>query len=110
MSQDEKEKGESYYAQNREARKQYQRNYYRKNHRLLARKRELQPMLDPERAEAVKQYQRIYYLTNRQELLVKRKERERKKREGRVPVSGIPNPVAGEPNPVAGEPNPEAGD
>lgn len=95
MQSDETQKSDSYYALNREARKQYQRDYYRRNKKVLARKRELQPVLDPERAEQIRDYQRAYYLTHRQELLAKRRERERRKRAGRNPVSGILQPESG---------------
>jgi hypothetical protein len=92
MQSDETQNSDTYYALNREARKQYQRDYYRRNKKVLARKRELQPVLDPERAEQIRDYQRAYYLLHRQELLAKRRERERRKRAGRNPVSGILNP------------------
>jgi hypothetical protein len=90
----------SYYELNKEARKQYQRDYYRKNKKLLARKRELQPVLDPERAQQIRDYQRTYYLTHRKELLAKRRERDRRKREAHR-VSCTLNPETGDPKPEA---------
>jgi type II secretory pathway component PulJ len=107
MQSDETQNSDTYYALNREARKQYQRDYYRRNKKVLARKRELQPVLDPERAEQIRDYQRAYYLSHRQELLAKRRERERRKRAGRNPVSGILNPESGILNPESGILNPE---
>jgi hypothetical protein len=89
-------KGGTYYELNKEARKAYQRAYYKKNRKLLARKRELQPVLDPERAEQIRQYQHEYYLTHRQELLAKRKMRERRKKlKALNPESGVLNPETG---------------
>ena len=56
---------DTYYAQNREARRKYQLEYYHKNVDRIKRKRELDEVLDPEAIEARKVYNRKYYLKNR---------------------------------------------
>jgi hypothetical protein len=80
MEIDETQIPSSYYEANREARKAYQRDYYKRNRKVLARKRQLMPALDPEKVEKLRAYQKEYYLTHRKELLHKRKMRERRKK------------------------------
>jgi hypothetical protein len=93
MENDETQIPSSYYEVNKEARKTYQRNYYKQNRKVLARKRQLMPTLEPEKVEKLRAYQKEYYLTHRKELLHKRKMRERRKKlEGRNPEPGILNP------------------
>lgn len=88
--QDEKPHKEgTYYAQNKEARKEYQRRFYAENRHKMRRQRELREVLEPDKAEAYRAYQRTYYALHRTELMAKRRERDRRKRN---PESGIPSP------------------
>jgi hypothetical protein len=83
----------NYYAENKEARKAYQRDYYKANRHKISRQRELREVLDPEKAEKLRDYQRSYYVQHRQELLRKRRERNRRKKR----LAGTLNPVSGTP-------------
>lgn len=56
---------ETYYAKNKEARREYQKQYYIRNAQLIKRKRELDTVLDPEKVDARKAYHAAYYLDNR---------------------------------------------
>jgi hypothetical protein len=66
---------DSYYDRNKEARKDYQKEYYALNQEFLRRKREIQKELEPEKAVKKKSYQKSYYLANRDRLLAERKRR-----------------------------------
>ena len=80
--QDDKNNTEgSYYAMNKEARKEYQRRYYAENRHKMRRQRELREVLEPDKAEAYRDYQRSYYLEHRTELTAKRRERDRRKKQ-----------------------------
>jgi hypothetical protein len=70
---------ESYYSQNKEARKEYQKRYYAEQKSVLRRKRELTAELNPESVTLQRRYQRDYYLKNRTFLLAKKKKREIRK-------------------------------
>lgn len=70
---------ESYYSQNKEARKEYQKRYYAEQKSVLRRKRELTAELNPESVTLQRRYQRDYYLKNRTSLLAKKKKREIRK-------------------------------
>ena len=85
MQESEKPVKSNYYAENKEARKAYQRDYYKANRHKISRQRELREVLDPEKAEKLRDYQRSYYVQHRQELLRKRRERNRRKK-------GLPEP------------------
>lgn len=65
----------SYYDRNKEARKEYQKEYYTLNQEFLRRKREIQAELEPEKVAKRKNYQKSYYLANRDRLLAERKRR-----------------------------------
>jgi len=60
---------QSYYDRNKEARKAYQKTYYAERQGELRRKRELEPLLHPDKYEKKRAYQREYYLTFRAKLL-----------------------------------------
>lgn len=66
---------DSYYERNKEARKAYQREYYRNNRQRILRKLELTRHLEPEKVEAQRKYNRDYYLANREKILAKRREK-----------------------------------
>ena len=66
---------DSYYERNKEARKTYQREYYRNNRQRILRKLELTRHLEPEKVEAQRKYNRDYYLANREKILAKRREK-----------------------------------
>jgi hypothetical protein len=90
----------SYYALNKEARKEYQRRYYAENRHKMRRQRELREVLEPDKAEAYRDYQRAYYLEHRTELMAKRRERDRRKKCLLFPSRGILNPESGSGHPV----------
>lgn len=69
------EKSESYYQINREKRLAYQKKYYKANVELIKRKRELETVLDPDKAAARKAYNRAYFLNNRASIMEKRAKR-----------------------------------
>ena len=81
MQDDENNTEGSYYAMNKEARKEYQRRYYAENRHKMRRQRELREVLEPDKAEAYRAYQRAYYLEHRTELTAKRRERDRRKKQ-----------------------------
>jgi hypothetical protein len=97
VQDDESNKAATYYALNKEARKEYQRCYYAENRHKLRRQRELREVLEPDKAESYREYQRAYYLEHRTELLEKRKARDRRKKCLLFPSRGIPNPDSGIP-------------
>ena len=66
-------KEDSYYAKNREARKEYQRQYYRNNRQQVLRALELRKFLDPDYESKARSYQKDYYLRNREAILAKRR-------------------------------------
>jgi hypothetical protein len=82
----------SYYAMNKEARKEYQRRYYAENRHKMRRQRELREVLEPDKAEAYRAYQRAYYLEHRTELTAKRRERDRRKKQALF--TSLKNPTA----------------
>jgi ribulose bisphosphate carboxylase small subunit len=63
---------ESYYKKNREARRQYQKEYYSMNSQLIKRKRELDVLLAPEKEDARKAYNQEYYRVNRAAIKARR--------------------------------------
>lgn len=63
----------TYYEKNREARKEYQREFYRKNREKILRGLALKKHLEPEKAQHFKQYNREYYLKNREKILAARR-------------------------------------
>ena len=100
MQDDENNTEGSYYAMNKEARKEYQRCYYAENRHKLRRQRELREVLEPDKAEAYRIYQRAYYLEHRTELTAKRRERDRRKKGLLFPSRGTLNPESGSGKPV----------
>ena len=100
MQDDENNRASSYYALNKEARKEYQRRYYAENRHKMRRQRELREVLEPDKAEAYRDYQRSYYLEHRTELTAKRRERDRRKKGLLYPAQGILNPESGSGHPV----------
>jgi hypothetical protein len=74
-------KGESYYAKNREARKAYQREYYKRKKERIMRKREVGRTLDDEGQSDYDRYQAEYYAQNRDRILKRRREKYKKQRE-----------------------------
>lgn len=72
---------ESYYARNKRARCNYQREYYKKNRDRINRKRQIDEAVDPEKIEKRLEYNRAYYLKNRVRLLKRRAERYQKLKE-----------------------------
>ena len=89
MQDDETHTASTYYALNKEARKEYQRRYYAENRHKMRRQRELREVLEPDKAEAYRNYQRTYYALHRTELMAKRRARDQRKRN---PESGIQSP------------------
>jgi|TARA_R110002110_G_scaffold158444_1_gene355776 hypothetical protein len=61
-----------YYARNRQARKEYQREYYIRNKNRIKRKRKLEELNDPEKFIDRKNYNRSYYQKNRARILKRR--------------------------------------
>ena len=75
---------ETYYYRHKEARCNYQRDYYKKNRDRINLKRQIDEAVDPEKIERRLAYNRAYYLKNRERLLRRRFERYQKIREKRV--------------------------
>ena len=77
---------QTYYEQNREARKAYQLRYYQRVKERLARKREVARHLDEEGKAEYDRYQAEYYAKNKARLLEQRriKYAERRKAAGKV--------------------------
>ena len=65
---------ESYYSQNKQSRKAYQKEYYAKNRLRIKRKRRMEELDDPEKFEERKAYNREYYQKNKERILKKRAE------------------------------------
>ena len=61
-----------YYSRNRQARKEYQREYYEKNKERIQAKRKLDELADPARFEARKEYNKEYYQKNKEKILLRR--------------------------------------
>jgi hypothetical protein len=74
---------ESYYERNREARRDYQREYYYRNSDRIKRKRELDEVLEPDKVVSRKEYNRQYYIKNRSVISEKRKQFALSKKEKR---------------------------
>lgn len=70
----------SYYERNKEARKAYQRAYYKENRDAIARKRELDEVLAPEKIDKLREYSRKYYLENRARILAAKRRQYRERR------------------------------
>jgi len=68
-------KSETYYQINREKRLAYQKEYYKLHAGTIKRKRELEVVLDPDKADARKAYNRAYFLNNRASIMEKRAKR-----------------------------------
>ena len=79
--------GETYYQKNREARRAYQKEYYKLHAELIKRKRELEIVLDPEKVDARKMYNRAYFQKNRASIMEKRAKRRNSTRANRVTSS-----------------------
>lgn len=79
---------QSYYERNKEARKAYQRAYYKENREVIARKRELDEVLAPEKLDKLREYSRKYYLENRTRILAAKKRQYHAKR-GRKMDAGL---------------------
>lgn len=71
---------QSYYERNKQARREYQRDYYLKNRKSILRKAQLRSELEPEKAEKAKKYQRKYYFENREAILAEKKQKYLKKK------------------------------
>lgn len=65
---------QTYYERNKEARREYQRRYYRLNSERIKRKRELDEGLEPEKVAKRKEYNHQYYIKNRHMIRNKRKQ------------------------------------
>lgn len=63
-----------YYSRNRQARKEYQRQYYENNKERIQQRRKLDEIADPERFEARKNYNKSYYEKNKEKILKRRAE------------------------------------
>ena len=61
-----------YYSRNKQARKEYQRQYYEKNKERIQQRRKLDEIADPERFEARKNYNKSYYEKNKEKILKRR--------------------------------------
>jgi hypothetical protein len=79
-----------YYARNKEARREYQRQYYIRNKDRIKRKRKLEELNDPEKFTERKNYNRSYYQKNRARILKKRAEAYAKKKKAKKAVSANP--------------------
>ncbi len=66
---------QSYYERNKQARREYQREYYLKNRNIILRKAQLRGELEPEKAAKAKKYQRKYYFENREAILLDKKQK-----------------------------------
>ena len=64
----------NYYSRNREARKEYQRQYYINNRDRIISKRKIEKDKHPDRWEARKKYNQEYYKKNKERILARRKE------------------------------------
>jgi hypothetical protein len=71
-----------YYARNKQARREYQRKYYRANKERIRRRRRLEELHDPQRFQDRKDYNRKYYQKNRAKILKKRALAYAKRRDG----------------------------
>ena len=69
-----------YYTRNKEARKDYQRQYYQKNKMRIRRKRKLEELHDPKKFKERKKYNSSYYQRNKAKILKRRKEQYHKKK------------------------------
>ena len=65
---------DNYYSRNKEARKDYQKQYYNNNKERIRRKRRLEELDDPEKFKARKKYNQEYYQKNKEKILEKRAE------------------------------------
>lgn len=65
---------DSYYRLNREKRKEYQRSYYEKNKKVIARRKLLEQELLPVKSEKRDQYQQDYYQKNKIRISEQRRE------------------------------------
>ncbi|MFN4909442.1 MAG: hypothetical protein ACK5H0_10475 [Bacteroidota bacterium] len=74
---------DSYYERNKEARREYQRQYYHQNSERIKRKRELDEVLEPEKVISRKDYNKRYYIKNRTAIKEKRKQLALSKKEKR---------------------------
>ena len=74
---------ETYYERNREARREYQRQYYHRNSERIKRKRELDEVLEPDKVVSRKEYNQKYYIKNRVIISEKRKQFALSKKEKR---------------------------
>lgn len=61
-----------YYARNKQARREYQRKYYRLNKERIRRRRRLEELHDPKKFQDRKDYNQNYYQKNRDRILKKR--------------------------------------
>mgnify|MGYP003113903701 FL=1 len=66
------DKEDSYYGRNRDARKDYQRQYYLNNKDRIMSKRRVEELADPEKFEQRKDYNKSYYLKNKERILKRR--------------------------------------
>ena len=71
----------NYYERNKEARREYQRQYYAKNRERIRAKRRMEELKDPEKFEARKNYNKQYYLKHKAKILQSRAEAYAKKKE-----------------------------
>ncbi len=65
---------DNYYSRNKEARKDYQKQYYNNNKERIRRKRMMEELDSPEKFEARKRYNQEYYRKNKEQILKKRAE------------------------------------
>lgn len=68
------DKEDSYYGRNRDARKDYQRQYYLNNKDRIMSKRRVEELAAPEKFEQRKDYNKSYYLKNKERILKRRAE------------------------------------
>jgi hypothetical protein len=73
----------TYYERNKEARREYQRQYYHRNSEMIKRKRELDEVLEPDKVISRKDYNKRYYIKNRTAIKEKRKQLALSKKEKR---------------------------
>lgn len=79
MSKYDREKKKRYYLKNREQRLAYQNKYYRESKSRFRRRREVEELLEPEKAEAARkrlsEYNKAYYKKNKERIKAKRREK-----------------------------------
>ena len=78
---------QDYYTRNKEARKEYQREYYKKNKERIRRKRKLEELENPSKFTERKNYNSEYYQRNKEKILKRRKEHYDKRKTESKPVS-----------------------